>query len=320
MDAQEIIREDIRRIRGEIDRVSCERDERALSEARAAVSSLMEGRYNGSSLYYTLCCAVLPLVLCIGFLLLYASAKMLNERLKRRQLWRHVCEASVVKAELNVRKLSHASRRASRRRAIFVVVIKCIVATSVLLMFVGSRLMMELTFRSWLKGLLLTPVSFTDPAAATAAEFTTDTWQQLYLDIMSLFSIDWFKDIQGLIIFSSIGSGLMVLGLRLLHSASNDAIALNTRSTSSLYLMQKVDDRYAAKGQELMQKQISEMVAMLSECMHPQENGQGMNNHNAVDQGEEKVQQIKPNKEEEDDDEEKKKEEEEEEEEEKKKE
>ncbi|KAH9581974.1 hypothetical protein LSM04_001829 [Trypanosoma melophagium] len=296
MDTQEAILEDIRRIRAEIDRVSCERDERALSEVRTAVSSLMGNRYGGSSVYYTFSCMVIPLIICIGSVLLYSSAKMLNERLTRKKLWKKVCQTPVVKAELNVRKLSHASRRASRRRTIFVVVLKCIVAVSVLLVFVGSRFLMETTFRSWLKGLLLSPAAFTDPAASTAAEFTPDVWQELYFDLMSLFSLDWFRDIQGLMIFSFIGSGLMVLGLRLLRSASDDVIALNTRSTSSLYLLKKVDDRYAAKGQELMQKQISEMVAMLSDCMQVQENGQNMQKHGAVDQGKEKVQEIEPEK------------------------
>ncbi|RNF05404.1 hypothetical protein TraAM80_04614 [Trypanosoma rangeli] len=271
MDAASLIREEIARLREEIDRSSCYTDEKLFGDARAALMDSLDNDYGGSYFYYFLYCFIVPLVMVFIVLLLYYCVKMMNEWKVLRCLLQQMRDHPLIIKELHTRELSQASRRSARRRTSFVIILKCLIATSVLMVFIGSRVMMEAMTRGWLKNLLVSPSSATGGAAAAAAAGgSIDPWFELYTELMMLLSVDWFRDVQGLFVFSFFGSSMMMIGLRLLRSASEDVASMRTDSISSLQLLQKIDDKYMERGQELVQKQMEGLIAMLAEYALPQ--------------------------------------------------
>ncbi|RNF07533.1 uncharacterized protein Tco025E_07350 [Trypanosoma conorhini] len=269
MDAASLLREEIARLREEVDRSSCYTDESSFSDARAALIDALDSHYGGSYVMYFISCFTVPLVLSFIVLLLYFCVTMMNEWRVLRRLLQQMRHHPLILQELHSRELSQASRRAARRRTSFVIILKCLLATSVLFVFIGSRVMMEAMTRGWLKNILVSPSNAMDDTAA-AAKASLDPWFELYSDLMMLLSVDWFRDVQGLFIFSFFGSSMMVVGLRLLRSASEDVVSMRTDSISSLQLLQKIDDKYMEQGQELVQKQMEGLIAMLAEYTLPQ--------------------------------------------------
>ncbi|ESL06225.1 hypothetical protein TRSC58_06103 [Trypanosoma rangeli SC58] len=194
MDEASLLREEIARLREEIDRSSCYTDEKLFGDARAALMDSLDNSYDGSYFYYFLSCLMVPLVLVFVVLLLYYCVKMMNEWKVLRHLLQQMRDHPLIIRELQTRELSQASRRSARRRTSFVIILKCLIATSVLMVFIGSRVMMEVMTRGWLKNLLVSPRSATGDAATVEGSF--DPWFELYSELMMLLSVDWFRDIQ----------------------------------------------------------------------------------------------------------------------------
>ncbi|RNC44183.1 hypothetical protein TcCL_NonESM06132 [Trypanosoma cruzi] len=262
MDAVSLIREEIVRLREETERSSCLSDESLFLDARSSLLGLLNKEYGGSYFKFVVDCMLVPFFVLLAVILLYLSAKMLTEWIALRRISGQMSCHPLIQEEMHARELSQASRRSARRRIAFVVTLKCVIASAVLFLFVGSRVMMEVLTRGWIKGLLV-PLSTDGSFAATEDDF--DPWLELYSGIAMLLSVDWFRDIQGLLIFSLLGSSLMVVGLRLLRSASKDVVSMRTDSISSLRLLQKIDDRQRERGQEIMRRQMASLISMLAE-------------------------------------------------------
>ncbi|EKF30017.1 hypothetical protein MOQ_006185 [Trypanosoma cruzi marinkellei] len=287
MDAVSLIREEIVRIREETERSSCLSDESSFLDARSSLLGVLNKEYDGSYFKYFVGCMLVPFVVLLTVMLLCLSTKMLTEWVALRRISGRMSCHPLIQEEMQARELSQASRRSARWRTAFVVTLKCVIASALLFFFVGSRVMMEVLTRGWIKGLLV-PTGTDGSFAATDDNF--DPWLELYSVLATLLSVDWFRDIQGLFAFSLLGSTLMVVGLRLLRSASEDVVSMRTDSISSLKLLQKIDDKQKERGQEIMQRQMASLISMLAEraALHPevQRNGNSVPTLPVMENGE----------------------------------
>lgn len=262
METEASIRADILQLRNEIDRVSCAIENNALEEARNNFLRVLSDDYSDSYILYVLCNLMVPLVIFLVILLLYYSGKLLNERLLFYRLQRELQNHPVITSELQNREMTQVLRKAARRRTMFSVILKCIIGTSLVVVFVGSRIAMETFTSGWLKGLLILPETNTD--ANSSGNFA-ELKEEIFYGIMSFFSVNWFKDLQSLFLFSTIGSGVVAFSLSLLRSASGDVALTCTECTATMELLRKIDDQYTAMGREMIREQLQELMMMVSD-------------------------------------------------------
>ncbi|KAG8346358.1 hypothetical protein ERJ75_000982900 [Trypanosoma vivax] len=262
MDTLAVLQKEVRDLRRQIEHASCSTQTAALSKAQTILAKQIQNLYGGSIVMFISCSFLLIIVMCVCAWLLYNSLKRLSERYALKRLLGEMRRHPVVAEELKDRVFTQASRRAAHRFGIFFVVIKCIIGSSVVFCFLGMRLMMELAFHGWLRDALLSP----GPKGSTSFSENSSGYgqyvrEELYAGIVSLLGAGWFRDLQSLLISSTIGTTVLVFGLQLMKSAAAVAMDLaKTRPASQI--INRLDERCSRRMQNHLQSIFSQLIGV----------------------------------------------------------